>query len=106
MVRTVAPVLAEMTDPEGRQVVLDEIASEHILFGHPAMRTAQLAIFATVERPDYREPDPVHGRERFYARPTDLGSWLRVVVNFSQVPGYWSLHFPRDERQGWSNQKR
>lgn len=71
------------------------------------MRAAQLAILATVERPDYREPDPVDGRERFYARPTDLGSWLRVVVDFSQVPGYVFTSFPqRRAPQGWSNQKR
>jgi hypothetical protein len=74
MVRAVAPVLAEIMDPDGRKVVLDEIAWEHIVFGHPAMHTAQLATLATVERPDYREPDPLHGRERFYARPAQVSA--------------------------------
>lgn len=101
------PILAEVADPDGRRVVLDDISWEHILFGHPAMNTAQAAILATVERPDHREPDPVAGRERFYSRDAGPGNWLRVVVDFSQVPGYVVTSFPqRRAPVKWSNRKR
>lgn len=41
-----------------------------------------------VAKPDFREADPIDGRERFYQRRiTDKTRWLRVVVDFNQDPG-------------------
>ena len=45
------------------------------------------AVLAAVARPDYREGDPIAGRERFYQqRITDKVRWLRVVVDFNRTP--------------------
>jgi hypothetical protein len=45
-------------------------------------------ILETVARPDYRELDPILERERFYRQNVlEPGRWLRVVVDFSEIPG-------------------
>jgi hypothetical protein len=39
--------------------------------------------------PDHRENDPRPGRERFYRQNVlQPGRWLRVVVDFSDDPGW------------------
>jgi hypothetical protein len=46
-------------------------------------------ILDTVERPDFREQDPIPGRERFYRQNfSSLGTWLLVVVDFNESPGW------------------
>jgi hypothetical protein len=46
-------------------------------------------ILGTVEAPDLREDDPLPGRERFFrADFPDAHRWLRVVVDFSDDPGW------------------
>lgn len=43
----------------------------------------------TVSAPDYREDDPRPGRERFYRQNALVpGRWLRVVVDFNDLPGW------------------
>jgi len=46
------------------------------------------AILDAVSRPDVREADPVPARERYFRRDLDPGRWLRVVVDFSETPGF------------------
>lgn len=46
------------------------------------------AILDAVRRPDLRVEDPRPGRKQFYRRDLDPGRWLRVVVDFSEVPGF------------------
>ena len=59
------------------------------------------AILETVARPDFREQDPIPGRERFYRQDFNaLGTWLLVVVDFNANPGrivtvFISYHDPR-----------
>ena len=42
------------------------------------------AVLAAVARPDYREGDPIAGRDQ--QRVTDKVRWLRVVVDFNRTP--------------------
>lgn len=45
------------------------------------------AVLAAVASLDYREDDPIAGRERFYRqRVTDKVRWLRVVVDLNSRP--------------------
>ena len=46
------------------------------------------AIANAVRRPDLRLEDPRPSREQFYRRDLDPERWLRVVVDFSEVPGF------------------
>jgi hypothetical protein len=43
-----------------------------------------------------REDDPVAHRERFYRQDLDRGRWLRVVVDFSEEPGFVVTAFIQD----------
>ena len=45
-------------------------------------------VLGVVANPDHREEDPLSGRERFYRRDLDSRRWLRVVVDFNDVPGW------------------
>lgn len=46
------------------------------------------AIANAVRRPGLRLKDPRPGREQFYRRDLDPERWLRVVADFSEVPGF------------------
>jgi len=46
------------------------------------------AILDAVRQPDARLDDPLPRREHFYRRNLDPGRWLRVVVDFSEVPAF------------------
>ena len=79
-----------VTDPVGRDVVFD--AGSHL---HLARRVRRElldyvdAILGAVETPDFREDDPVPGRERFYRMNfIEVDRWLRVVVDFNDVPAW------------------
>jgi hypothetical protein len=78
----------ETTDPDGRVVVVDERAIQHLARGRPQMLQHMESILGAVSRPDVREEDPAPGRERFYRRDLDPGRWLRVVVDFNESPGF------------------
>ena len=77
-------------DPDGREVVFDAGSQLHLAQGRRAWLLELLdAIMATVELPDHREEDPRPRRERFYRQNVlDPGRWLRVVVDFKDVPGW------------------
>jgi len=81
-------VALETIDPDGRLVVLDERTRGHLERRRPGMLDNIDAILGAVARPDVREEDPRPGRERFYRRDLDPGRWLRVVVDFTRVPGF------------------
>jgi hypothetical protein len=80
----------ETTDPDGRTVVFDATSHLHLVAGRRAWLLDDLdLILGAVSRPDHREEDPRPGRERFYRQNAlSPGRWLRVVVDFSQVPGW------------------
>lgn len=77
-------------DPDGRQVVFDAGSHLHLAEGRrPWLLDHVEAILAAVARPDYREDDPRPGRERFYRQHALApGRWMRVVVDFNDVPGW------------------
>ena len=77
------------TDPEGRFVVFDHRSCLHLEDRSRAHLLTQLeAILGTVNRPDHRELDPWPERERFYRQHLDGKRWLRVVVDFGEVPAW------------------
>jgi hypothetical protein len=59
------------------------------------------AVLATVADPDFREPDPIIDRERFYRQSLDRRRWLRVVVDFGDIPAWivTALIQPYDPRR-------
>lgn len=75
-----------VVDPDGRQVILDDVGWEHIVGGHPEISPYQEQILETVATPDHRWPDPRMGRERFYRNGSGPSKWLFVVVDFGVTP--------------------
>jgi hypothetical protein len=74
-------------DPDGRPVVFTEESWQHIVVERPSRPNDVDEILAVVASPDFRELDPIQGRERFYRRRmTDKVRWVRVVVDFDQEP--------------------
>lgn len=53
-------------DPDGRVVEFSEESWRHIMVQRPQLLDDVDAVLAVVARPDYREDDPIAGRERFY----------------------------------------
>ncbi len=84
------PQVRRTTDPDGREVVFDLGSHLHLAQGRRAWLLDDLdAVLATVTRPDHRDFDPRPGRERFYRQNVlQPGRWLRVVVDFSDVPAW------------------
>lgn len=75
-------------DPDGREVVFDAGTRLHLALGRPKLMNEVALVLGVVENPDHREDDPLSGRERFYRRDLDSRRWLRVVVDFNDVPGW------------------
>jgi len=75
-------------DPDGRSVVFDASSHLHLALRRPWLLDHLDAIMATVSGPDVRQHDPRPARERFYRQHLDLQRWMRVVVDFSQEPGW------------------
>ncbi len=62
-------------------------ACGHIMVERPQLLGDVDAIIGTIGSPEFRETDPIPGRERFYRRRvTAKVRWLRVVVDFNQEP--------------------
>lgn len=80
----------ETVDPDGRRVVFDAGSHLHLARGHREWLLGHLdLILGTVERPDHRADDPRPGRERFFRQNAlDPGRWLRVIVDFNDVPAW------------------
>jgi hypothetical protein len=58
-------------------------------------------ILGIVAYPDHRADDPIAGREHFYRRDLDPRRWLRVVVDYGDVPArvvtaFVQMNLPRD----------
>jgi len=90
----------EVTDPDGRRVVFDERAERHLARHRPQILTHMPAILDTVARPDTREGDPAPGRESFFRRDLDALRWLRVVVDFTETPGFVVTALAQDHKPG------
>jgi hypothetical protein len=81
-------LLAELSDPDGRSVVLlARIWEDKITQDHPDLRAHLEHVLAAVAKPDHAEPDPHAGRRRYYRRRVGPSRWLLVVVSFEQQPG-------------------
>ena len=80
--------LAEVRDPDGREVVLlAQIWHDKIALDHPELDDHLSAVIATVQTPDHVEPDPRVDRKRYYRSGIGPSRWLLVVVSFEQTPG-------------------
>lgn len=102
-----SPVLATATDPDGREVVLDEEGWDHVLEDHGEMSAHRGAVMATVARPDDRQPDPRPGRERFYRRGFGPTRWLVAVVDFNKTPAHIVTAYGLSEAPpGWPSSYR
>jgi hypothetical protein len=81
-------LLAELSDPDGRSVVLlARIWEDKITKDHPELRAHLEHVLSTVTHPDHAEPDPRLRRRRYYRRRVGPSRWLLVVVSFEQQPG-------------------
>jgi hypothetical protein len=81
-------LLAELSDPDGRSVVLlARIWEDKITKAHPELRAYLEHVLATVTQPDHAEPDPRARRRRYYRRRVGPSRWLLLVVSFEQQPG-------------------
>jgi len=81
-------LLAEISDPDGRSVVLlARILEDKITKDHPEPQAYLEHVLATVTKPDHAEPDPRARRRRYYRRRAGPSRWLLVVVSFEQQPG-------------------
>jgi hypothetical protein len=96
-------VIAEVNDPGGRRVVLDEDGWHDIVQQHGEMRSHQSAILATARAPDHRRPDPRPGRERYYGRDLGPSHWLFAVIDFNEVPArIVTAYGHRKDPPGWT----
>ncbi len=84
------PWTRRVLDPDGREVTFDGASHLHLARRKRAALLDRVdVILDAVARPDFREQDPLPGRERFYRADFDsLGAWLLVVVDFSESPGW------------------
>jgi hypothetical protein len=75
-------------DPAGREVVFDGSTQFHLLDrSRDGLLDAIDVVLEAVANPSFREGDPLPDRERFFRQDfPSVGSWLRVVVDFSETP--------------------
>ena len=85
----------ETLDPEGRRVVLDEVAWTHIILEHDDLDCVPRDILQAVEAPGRH----MHGREPreewFYAPEIGPSRWLKVVVHYEEGAGRIVTAFAR-----------
>jgi hypothetical protein len=77
-------VIAEVRNPEGHLVQMDEAAWRHVLEQHVEMSGYLEETMAAVRAPDHREPDARVGRERYFRRGGPL-RWIRVVTELADT---------------------
>jgi hypothetical protein len=96
-------VLAEVLDPDGRRVVLDDRGWTHVVDEHGEMAAHRDAVIATVAAPHHRLRDPRPSRERFWRRGLGPSRWLLVVVDFSGQPArVVTAYGNRKDPAGWT----
>jgi hypothetical protein len=94
---------SEVIDPDGRRVVLDAAAWQHITDEHRELGPHRGAVLATVATPDHRGSDPRPGRERYWRRELGPSRWLMVVVDFYSVPPrVVTAYGNRKDPRGWT----
>lgn len=79
-----SPVTASAVSPQGRRVELTEERWRYIQ-RHVEMRERRDTLLEAIRHPDFQEPDPHPGRERYWLRcraPFPF-RWLRAVVEFA-----------------------
>jgi hypothetical protein len=83
-------------------VAFDDRSWRHLEQEHPELLDEVQAVLAAIAAPDFRQPDPQPGRERFYQRRDgDQVRWLRVVVDFNERPAFVVTAFiQRNDPQG------
>ncbi|MDA8071291.1 MAG: hypothetical protein M0Z82_06715 [Actinomycetota bacterium] len=89
---------ADAIDPDGRRIVLDDVAWTHIVRAHPDMAGHQRAVLDTLRQPDEREPDPLPGRARYWRAAHGPSAWCFVVVDFATDPARVVTAFGRRRR--------
>jgi hypothetical protein len=77
-------------DPDGREVAFDAGSHLHLALGSRSRLLDHVeTILGVIALPDHRSHDPRPGRERFYGQnPLEPERWLRVVVDFNDVPAW------------------
>jgi hypothetical protein len=75
-------IIAEVVDPDGRNVVLSEARWEHIAAGHPELDPFQSEVLETVQAPSRRLSGRTLGEEWFYEAEVGPSRWLKVVVRY------------------------
>ena len=90
-------IRAKAVEPGGRTVVLRDEQWAHIRDEHPEMARFERTIMETITHPDDRKADPRPGRERYYGHGRGPSRWLRVVVDFSDDPGWIVTAFGHSE---------
>ncbi|HST54410.1 MAG TPA: hypothetical protein VLJ42_00760 [Solirubrobacteraceae bacterium] len=60
----------------------------HLALARPDLVDEIDLILGAVAHPDHRADDSLPGREHFYRRHIDPRRWLRVVVDFNDVPAW------------------
>lgn len=90
-------ILASVTDPDGRPVVLDAAGWQHIIRpdGHPELISLQSAILRAVREPHDRRPGTRPGQEWFYGIGFGPSRFVRVVVAYEKGRGRIVTAFPR-----------
>ena len=83
----------ETTDPDGRDVVLDQAGWSHVLRRHPYIGVEPDVLVETVARPDARKSGRP-GEEWFYRRGAGPSTWIRVVVHYEHNRGLIVTGFP------------
>ncbi|HEX4116340.1 MAG TPA: hypothetical protein VHY18_10745 [Solirubrobacteraceae bacterium] len=76
-------VVARVESPQGRTVELTQAKWAYVQ-RHAEMRGELDLLLTTIRNPDFQEPDPRPGRERYWLRtqPPFPFAWLRAVVQF------------------------
>jgi hypothetical protein len=96
-----SPTIATVESPQGRTVVLTTAKWAYIQ-RHAEMRGELDLLLAAIRIPDYQEPDPRPGRERYWLRtqpPFPFG-WLRAVVQFEGDTDRFITAFGQDNEPG------
>lgn len=76
-------VIATTASPQGRIIQITERKWSYIQ-RHVELRGRLELLLTAIRQPDYQEPDPRPGRERYWLRvkPPFPFRWLRAVVQF------------------------
>jgi len=80
--------LRDLADEPGPSERDDEAALRRVVAALE-LPAWQVDLLVLASLPDHHEDDPLPGRERFYGQnPLDPRRWLRVVVDFNELPGW------------------